>query len=315
MNYSWGHTKRYNDYSSYIRKFFNCSVQKISINAGFTCPNRDGSKGTGGCSFCNNDSFKPSYCEPFMDVKEQIVKGISLFRKRHPNTKFLAYFQSYTNTYGDLSAIIKLYEQALSVNGVIGIIIGTRPDCLQVELLDYLTQLNNNKYITVELGVESTLDSTLEKVNRGHTFADTTEAFLKLNDRNIFTGAHLILGLPGETRDQMLHHSVELSRLPVNFLKVHQLQYIKGSTLGNDYQKNPLNYNVMALAEYIDLVIDFLELLSPEIVMERFASHSPAELLLAPSWGLKNFEFVRIVEKRLNERETWQGRLFGKSLL
>ncbi len=310
MIYSWGHHKRYNDFGTYIRKLFNGTVQKISINAGFTCPNRDGSKGTGGCTFCNNDSFKPSYCEPVMSVKDQINKGISVFRKRHPEAKYLAYFQSYTNTYGNLDDLIQTYQEALACKGVVGLIVGTRPDCLPNELLDYFCQLQKKVYVTVELGVESTSNHTLELVNRGHNFETTKEALNRLVSYKIPSGAHLILGLPGESRSQMLNHANELSALRLNYLKIHQLQYIKGSRLGNAFQNNPESFKVFDLNEYVELVIDFLELLSPQIVMERFASQAPFDLLLAPNWGIKNFEFVRLVEKRMEERNTWQGRLY-----
>jgi radical SAM protein (TIGR01212 family) len=310
MNFPWGHPKRYNDFGSYIRHKLNGRVQKISINAGFTCPNRDGSKGTGGCTFCNNDSFKPSYCEPVMRIKEQIEKGISVFQQRHPESKYLAYFQSYTNTYGSIDLLVDLYEQALACEGVAGLIIGTRPDCLPDDLLDYFEELQKRTYVTVELGVESTSNATLDLVNRGHGIEETKDALMRLSAHKIPAGAHLILGLPGETRAQMLNHAVELSKLPINYLKIHQLQYIKGSKLGSAYQSNPSDFEVFELNDYIELVVDFLELLSPQIVMERFASQAPHDLLIAPRWGFKNFELVRMVEKRLEERDTWQGRLF-----
>lgn len=311
MNFPWGHPKRYNDFGSYIRHKLNGRVQKISINAGFTCPNRDGSKGTDGCTFCNNDSFKPSYCEPVMSIKAQIEKGVSVFQQRHPESKYLAYFQSYTNTYGSIDLLVDLYEQALACEGVAGLIVGTRPDCLPDDLLDYFEDLQKRTYVTVELGVESTSNATLDLVNRGHGFEETKDALMRLSARKIPAGAHLILGLPGETRAQMLGHAVELSKIPINYLKIHQLQFIKGSKLGAAYQNNPSDFEVFELTDYIELVVDFLEFLSPQIVMERFASQAPHDLLIAPRWGFKNFELVRMVEKRLEERDTWQGKLFS----
>lgn len=311
MNYSWGHSRRYNDFGSFIRNRFSGKVQKISINAGFTCPNRDGSKGIGGCTFCNNDSFKPVYCESVMTIREQVETGISLFRKRHPEAKYLAYFQSYTNTYGALDSLIALYEEALVCKGVVGLIVGTRPDCLSDDLLDYFADLQKRRYVTVELGVESTINATLKLVNRGHGFEETKDALSRLSQRNILSGAHLILGLPGENRQQMLNHAVELSKLPLNYLKIHQLQYIVNTPLGRAFQENPSGFSVFSINEYIELVVDFMERLSPKIVMERFASESPGNLLLAPKWGIKNFEFVSLVDKRLEERDTWQGKLFG----
>jgi uncharacterized protein len=310
MNYLWEHKRRYNDFSTYIRKKFNGKVQKVSINAGFTCPNRDGSKGLGGCTFCNNETFKPSYCQPSMTVTDQLEKGISFFRQRHSDSRFLAYFQSYTNTYGDVSKIIELYEEALFCQDVVGLVVGTRPDCLPDDLLQYFTELQKRCYVTIELGVESSKDDTLMRVNRGHDFKSTREAILRLSGLGIQVGAHLILGLPGETREDMLSHAVEMSALPVCYLKVHQLQYVKGSSLGNAFEENPERFKVFNLDEYLELVVDFLEQVRPDIVMERFASQAPNDLLLAPRWGLKNFELVRLIERRLTERDTYQGRLY-----
>lgn len=314
MTFPWGHDQRYNDFGRYMRNRFNGRVQKLSINAGFTCPNRDGSKGIGGCTFCNNETFKPAYCQPLMSVKDQVEKGISLFSIRHPDTRFLAYFQAYTNTYGELSQLIKLYEEALAVPNVVGLIVGTRPDCLPESLLDYFETLQKRVYVTVELGIESTNDHTLARVNRGHDFACTREAVDRLVRRNILVGAHLILGLPGETRDDMLNHAEIISQLPINYLKVHQLQYVRGSAMGRDYLANPGQYHVLELEEYLNLVVDFVERVRPDIVMERFASQAPFDLLLAPKWGLKNFEVSRMVEKRMAERNSWQGKLFVNTI-
>ena len=308
MQFEWGHSGRYNDYGNYIRKIFNEKVQKISVNAGFSCPNRDGFKGSGGCTFCNNNAFKPVYCDAEVSVSKQLEKGIAVFRKRHPETKYIAYFQSYTNTYGKLSRLISLYEEALLYPGIVGLIIGTRPDCLSDELLDYLECLSKKTYLVVELGVESTNDKTLELINRQHDFETSRKAIFAIEERKIKKGVHLILGLPDETREVMLEHAKILSNLPVNFLKVHQLQYVKGSKLGEEFQKNPLKFKVFDIDEYIELVIDFIELTSPSIVLERFASQTPYELLLAPGWKIKNFEFMHKVEKRLAERDTWQGK-------
>ncbi|GAO28669.1 TIGR01212 family radical SAM protein [Geofilum rubicundum] len=313
MTFPWGHDQRYNDFGRYMRQRFKGRVQKLSLNAGFTCPNRDGSKGTGGCSFCNNDTFKPAYCQPIMSVSDQIRKGIDLFRVRYPDIRFLAYFQAYTNTYAELSQLKKLYEEALAIPDVMGLIVGTRPDCLPEPLLDYFEELQKRVYVTVELGIESTKDLTLERVNRGHDFACTQDAVSRLADRNILVGAHLILGLPGETREDMLTHADKLSQLPIHYLKVHQLQYVRGSVMGQDYLNHPEKYQVFELEAYLDLVVDFIERVRPDIVLERFASQAPFELLLAPKWGVKNFEVSRMVEKRLAERNSWQGKLWKQA--
>lgn len=310
MIYPWGHARRFNDFGTYIRGQFGKRVQKISINAGFTCPNRDGTKGFGGCTFCNNESFKPSYCQPLLTVAEQIERGISFFKARREIDNFLAYFQAYTNTYGNAGQIIDLYNQALSQPNVVGLIVGTRPDCLPAELLEYFVAKREKFYIAVELGVESTNDATLELINRGHDFNTSREAILHLHELGIPVGVHLILGLPGEVRADYLNHASIISNLPVSYLKIHQMQFIGNSTLGNAFINNPGDFNFFNLEEYIDLVVDFVEILNPAIVIERFASQAPSELLLAPRWGLKNFELTRLVEVRLAERDSWQGKRF-----
>jgi hypothetical protein len=302
--------KRYNDYSSYIRNLFNDRVQKISVDAGFTCPNRDGTKGIGGCAFCNNSTFNPSYCGSHLSITEQLEKGISFFRPKYQTQNYLAYFQAYSNTYGELNHLLKCYEEALSHPKVIGLVIGTRPDCIENPLLEALQQWQKKYYIAIELGAESTNNETLIQINRGHTWEDTVEAAHRIHQHGIPVGIHLILGLPGETRNQLMDHAAHVSKLPVSYLKLHQLQIVKGSKFGNDYLCDPHQFQLFEKEEFADLVVDFLELISPDIIMERFISQAPYDLLIAPNWGIKNFEFVRIVEKRLDERNTWQGRLF-----
>jgi len=308
----WGHNNPINDYSSFIRREFNQRVQKLSLNVGFTCPNRDGSRGNGGCAFCNNDTFNPEYCNPEISITDQLEQGMAKFIERYPDQYYLAYFQAYTNTYAPLEQLKSLYEEALSHPRVSGIVVGTRPDCLPDSLVDYFVTLQKqNYYVVVELGIESTNEETLLNVNRGHTFEETRAAIYRLHEAGLPVGGHLILGLPGETNETMLSHADVLSGLPVDYLKVHQLQYVRGSSMGEEYLKNPAGFSVFETDEYIDLIIAFLERLNPEIVIERLASQAPNRLLLAPRWGLKNFEFVEIVRKRMNERQTWQGRLFG----
>lgn len=310
MQYHWGHNKRYNDYSSYIKRTFGERVQKVSINAGFTCPNRDGSKGTGGCAFCNNSTFNPSYCGPELSVIEQIEKGTSFFRPKYQTQQYLAYFQAYSNTYGETSYLIEQYQQALSHPKVTGIVLGTRPDCISDDLLKVLKEWRKEYYIAIELGAESTSDTTLNLINRGHSYAETIDAANRISDAGIPVGLHMILGLPGEGREALLTHAGEVSKLPISFLKLHQLQIVKGSEFGKIYLDQPEYFNLFTAAEFIELVVDFLELMNPAIVMERFISQAPHDLLIAPRWGLKNFEFVAKVEKRLAERNTWQGRRY-----
>ena len=300
----------YNDFGDFLRKVFPCKVQKISINAGFTCPNRDGSKGWGGCTYCNNQTFSPEYCHTEKSVTEQLEEGIRFFSRKYPEMKYLAYFQAYTNTYDELSSLKAKYKEALSYPGVVGLIVGTRPDCMPDALLDYFTELSREKFVMIEYGLESTLDKTLLRINRGHTYEESENAIRRTAGRGIYTGAHLILGLPGESREEILHHADRLSGLPVTTLKLHQLQLIRNTRMAKEYAEHPEEFHLYTADEYIDLVIDFIEKLNPSIVVERFVSQSPKELLIAPDWGLKNFEFTAKVNKRIAERNARQGRLF-----
>lgn len=312
MTFPWGHAKRYNDYSSYIKKTFGQRIQKVSINAGFTCPNRDGSKGTGGCDFCNNSTFNPSYCGPELTITQQIDKGISFFRDKYKTQFYLAYFQAYSNTYGELSDLLNKYGEALAHPLVNGLVLGTRPDCVDDRLLDELTQRHQRHYIAIELGAESTLNRTLSAINRGHSWEETVETTCRIAQRGILVGLHMILGLPGEDEQTLLAHADVISQLPISYLKLHQLQIVKGSRFAKEYATTPEKFALMTAEKYIELIVDFLERLSPHIIVERFISQAPHDLLIAPNWGLKNFEFVHKVEKRLEERETWQGRLYNE---
>lgn len=309
-NFAWGHAKRYNDFSTYFRKLFSERVQKVSIDAGFTCPNRDGTRGRGGCTYCNNLTFKPFYCDLENSVTNQIELGIQFFSKKYTAIKFLAYFQAYTSTWAPLEDLKKLYEEALKHPKIIGLVISTRPDAVDEALLDYLKELSKNVYVMLEFGLESHLDKTLEEINRGHTFAESVWALEETARRGINNGAHLIMGLPGETHSDWMEQARTISQLPVNNLKLHQLQIHKGTVLEKLYEKSPEQFKIFSAGEYIELVVDYLELLNPNIIVERFISQAPPDMLIAPSWGLKNFEFIARVEKRLKERSTWQGRLF-----
>ena len=308
--YIWGHKKRYNDFSTYFRNKFSERVQKISIDAGFTCPTRDGTKGLGGCAYCNNKTFKPTYCNLGNSVTSQILEGIEFFGQKYKSMLFLAYFQAYTNTYAPLENLKMLYQEALQHPKVVGLVVSTRPDSVTTELLDYLAELSTKMYVMVEFGLESHLDKSLKLINRGHTFAESVWALEQTAKRGINNCAHLILGLPGETREELLEQAKVISLLPVKNLKLHQLQIHKGTLFEKQYLQNPARFNLYTVEDYIELTVDYLELLNPSIIVERFVSQAPAEMLIAPKWGLKNFEFVAKVEKRLKQRDTWQGRLF-----
>lgn len=302
--------KPYRDFSDYLSARFPYKVQKISINAGFTCPNRDGNKGRGGCTYCNNQSFSPGYGKPTKTITEQLADGIHFFSHKYPEMKYLAYFQSYTSTYDSLASLTGKYEEALAYPGVVGLIVGTRPDCMPAELLDYFEELSKKTFVLVEYGVESTLNKTLERVNRQHTYEESAEMIRKTAERNIPVGAHMILGLPGETEEDILHHAGKLSELPLTTLKLHQLQIIRSTAMAREYKLLPESFNLFTLEEYIDLCVRFAELLHPDIYIERFTSQSPSKLLIAPDWGFKNYEVREKVLKRFREKETWQGRLY-----
>lgn len=300
--------KRYREFGDFLRERFPFKAQKIAINAGFTCPNRDGSKGRGGCTYCNNQTFNPSYCQTDKSVTDQLAEGVRFFSRKYPEMRYLAYFQAYTSTYGEQERLERLYEEALSYPGVVGLVIGTRPDCMPDRLLDYLARLSERVLVLVEYGVESTLDRTLRRINRGHDFAEAEEAIRRTAARGIAVGAHLILGLPGESRDEILGHADRLSELPLTTLKLHQLQLIRHTRMALEFERRPEDFHLFTVDEYIDLAIDFIERLDPAIALERFVSQSPKELLIAPDWGLKNYEFTARVNRRLAERDSWQGK-------
>ncbi len=286
---------KFKDYGTWLREQLGAKVQKIAINAGFTCPNRDGRVGWGGCTYCNNQTFNPDYCQTTKSVTEQLEEGKRFFARKYPDMKYLAYFQAYTNTYADVEQCIALYEEALRVEDVVGIVIATRPDCVPDALLDYLTELNRQTFLIIEYGIESANDETLKRINRGHTFADSVRAIQRTAERGIRVGGHMILGLPGEDHDELMRQARLIGQLPLTTLKLHQLQIIKGTKMEEEWQETP--WSLPSVDEYIELVLDYISLLPPTLVLERFVSSSPASLLVAPRWGLKNYEFVNRLNK------------------
>ena len=301
--------RRYNEYGLWLKEQLGVKVQKISLNAGFTCPNRDGRVGAGGCTYCNNQTFNPDYCVTTKSITRQLEEGKHFFSRKYPDMKYLAYFQAYTNTYDSLQNLKAKYEEALSVPDVIGLVIGTRPDCMPNDLLDYLADLNHRTFLLVEYGIESIYDATLSRINRGHTHAQTADAVTRTAACGIRTGAHLILGLPGESREAILAEAGILSALPLTTLKLHQLQLIKGTRMAEEYEEKPSDFHLFTPDEYIDLVIDFIERLRSGLILERFVSQSPSSLLALPGWGLKNHEFVDRLRARMQTRNAHQGRL------
>ena len=300
---------RYNSYVGYFRREYGERLQKIVIDAGFTCPNRDGKVGFGGCTYCNNDAFHPNYSTPDRTIEWQIEEGIRFHAKRYRNaSSYLAYFQPYSNTYAPLSVLKQRYEEALSHPQVKGIVVGTRPDCVDDAVLDYLAELAQRHIVIVEYGIESCYDKTLRRINRGHDFACAQQAVRKTAERGIRTGAHFILGLPGETREDLLGMAPLINELPLHSVKFHQLQIVKGTLMEQEYRECPEDFLTFSLPEYIDFFIDLLEYLRSDLYIERFAGEVPPRFVNETPWGLiRNVELLRLLEKRLEERNTRQG--------
>ena len=300
-------------------KEFGSRVQKISIDAGFSCPNRDGTISTGGCTFCRNDAFNPSYCHPDKSIRQQIEEGIEFHRRRYRRaTSYLAYFQAFTNTHKPVDELESLYHEALSVPGIIGLVIGTRPDCINEDILKMLQSLSPIKPIgpikpiIIELGIESPYDTTLSRINRGHTFATAKTAIEMIHDFGFHCGAHLIFGLPGESRDMMLNTANIISELPLTSVKFHQLQIFKNTKMADEYLANPSEFNLFTLDDYIEFIIDFIERLNPSIVIERFAGEVPPRYLISSPWqSLRYDQILNLIEKRLEERNTHQGKSYN----
>ncbi len=311
MIYPWGTERRLNAYSDYFRRHFGQRVQKITIDAGFTCPNRDGTLGTGGCTFCNNKAFNPSYNHPDKSVRDQILQGMAFHKKRYRKaTQYLAYFQAYSNTYADLDKLHALYEQALEVPGVIGIVVGTRPDCVDTGILDYFQELSQRSYVVVEYGIESVFDRTLERVNRGHDVESSHRAILETAERGIHVGGHLIVGLPGERREHFLETAQKISSWPLNSIKFHQLQLIKGTAMAGEYKENPEDFVEFTMESYLHLMMEMLEILNPSMVVERIAGEVSPGMGLKEGWGLRYDAVLRAFEELLANNDSWQGKHF-----
>lgn len=300
----------YREFSHFLKQHFPYKVQKISLHAGFTCPNRDGTLGWGGCTYCNNQTFNPDYCRTDNSITLQLEEGKRFFAHKYPEMKYLAYFQAYTNTYDSLDRLKQRYEEALAVADVVGLVIGTRPDCMPDELLHYLEQLARTTFVLIEYGVESCSDITLRRINRGHTFATAREAVERTAACGLPVGGHFILGLPGETPEQLVQQAKVVSSLPLTTIKLHQLQLIRGTRMAREYEEHPEEFHLFGLEHYLTLVEAYLQRLRPDLVVERFLSQSPKSLLLAPDWGLKNYEFNHLLQKRMKKNGTYQGQLF-----
>ena len=312
MAYPWGDERRFNSYAGYFRRLFGDRVQKLSVDAGFTCPNRDGTVGTGGCTFCINGAFTPSYCSPTKSITQQIDEGIEFHRNRYRTARhYLVYFQSYSNTYAPLERLKAVYDEALRHPDVVGIVIGTRPDCVDEEKLDYLAGLARDRYVAVEYGIESTSDATLRAVNRGHDFAAAERAVRMTAERGLAVGGHFILGLPGETDDMLLAQTARINALPLTTVKFHQLQVFRGTAMAAEYDAHPDRFRFWSLDEYLDLFVEILRRLRPDLVVERFASEAPPRYHYGRNWGLvRNEQLLSMLEKRLERRNAYQGEIF-----
>lgn len=306
---------RYNSYAAYFKRTCGERLQKLSLDAGFSCPNRGRDRSEGGCTFCNNGAFNPSYCSPAKSIAQQLDEGIEFHARRYARANgYLAYFQAYTNTFASVEVLRAKYGEALSHAGVRGLIVGTRPDCVDAAKLDLLAELGRKAYVAVEYGIESCYDDTLRRVNRGHDFAATRRAVAMTAERGIVCGGHLILGLPGESRERILAEADLVNTLPINTLKLHQLQIIKGTRMADDAQARAETL-AFGLEEYIALVCDFVERLRPDIMMERFAGEVPPRYQAFPerSWRrpdgrlVRNEEIPVLVQRELERRNSRQG--------
>ncbi len=301
--------KRYYSFGDYLKEIFGKKVYKVNVDAGFTCPNRDGTLGTTGCIYCNNESFRPSSCAPTKPLNEQIQDGIEYLKYKYKAKAFIVYFQPYTNTYAPVEKLEKLYTEALSNPEVVGLAIGTRPDCIDEEKLDLLESLSKKYLIIVEYGMQSMYEKSLKYIKRGHDYQTFIDAVYNTHSRGIAVGAHIIVGLPTETREESLSMADEINHHPIKFIKIHQLQIIKNTLLAKIYEKQP--FKVFDYNEYLDFVVEFIERLSPEIVIQRLFATAPEDILIAPKWNRSKNQILNDINKRLEEKNACQGSKFS----
>ena len=301
-------TPLYNEFPSFLKRYFPYKVQKISLNAGFTCPNRDGSKGYGGCTYCNNQTFNPDYCRTEKPIALQLEEGKRFFAHKYPEMKYLAYFQAYTNTYAPLSYLERIFTEAIEHEDIVGLSIGTRPDCLPDETLDLLSELNKKKPVTVELGLQTIHERTAAFIRRGYKLSCFEDALEKLQERKLETVVHTILGLPGENTENILETMRYLNAHHIDGIKLQLLHVLKHTDLAAYYGQT--GFHILSEDEYVDLVIRCLEVLSPDITIHRLTGDGPSDLLIAPLWSLKKRSVLNHIHHELKVRDTWQGRLF-----
>jgi uncharacterized protein len=311
MIYPWETNRRFNAAADYLKKRFGSRIQKLTVDAGFTCPNRDGTISTGGCAYCNNNAFSPSYCSPDKSIDQQVNEGIEFHQTRYRSaSKYLVYFQAYSNTYGTLDTLKSLYEQALDNENIAGLVIGTRPDCIDEPKLEYLARLSEKYYVVVEYGIESVYNESLQYINRGHTFEDAVHALELSKKYGVLAGAHFILGLPGETREDMMHSSVVISGLPLHSIKLHQLQIIKDTRFATEFKEHPERFDLFETAEYTEFVARFLAHLNPDFIIERLASETQPWNNMAVDSGLRYDQVLQLIEKKMAKLDLWQGKSY-----
>ena len=313
MPYQWGDERRFNSYAAYFKRTFGSRMQKVTINAGFSCPNRDGKLSTGGCTFCRNDAFTPSYCQSDKSITQQIDEGIEFHRRRYRTAqRYLAYFQSFSNTYAPLERLRECYDEALAHPDIAGIVVGTRPDCIDEEKLDYFAELAKRKYVIIEYGVESCYDATLKRINRGHDFATAERAIRLTAERGIHCGAHFILGLPGESDEMLIEQVEKINSLPLTTIKFHQLQLFKDTPMAREYDLHPEEFRFWTVEEYIELFVEIVRRLRPDIVIERFAGEAPPRYHHLEGWGLvRNETLLMMLDKELERKNVHQGDIFN----
>ena len=297
----------YNSYHEYLRERFGCRVHKVSLDMGFTCPNRDGSLAKGGCVYCNNDSFVPPYARSRYTMDFQIKHGIEYLKKRFKAEKFIVYFQAYTSTYGEAKELERMYKEALKYDGVIGLAVGPRSDCIDEEKIEIFERLAKDYYVTVEYGIESIYDKTLKFMNRGHDYKSVLDAIELSKGRELHIGSHIILGMPTETQNEMLAMADEVSTLGIDTFKIHNLHIVKNTPLERMYHENP--FKLFSYEEYLEFIVKFLERLSPHIMLERLFTDTPQDLLVAPKWNVRHNEIIHGIKQTLKKNNSYQGKL------
>ena len=309
--------KSYNSFSAFLKNKYKHRLQKIAVNAGFTCPNRDGNSAMGGCTYCNNKAFNPSYCDVSKSIKTQVEEGLTFLRKRYKNAgEFIVYFQPFSNTYCQVEELEKLWTETLTIPEISGIVVSTRPDCVDEDKLQLLYDLSKSHHVFLEMGIESVYDKSLKRMNRGHDFQTSINAFEMAAQYNLFTTGHYILGLPGESREEMLVSADILSQMSMSAIKIHQLQIVRDTAMEKEYEKNSSDFELFELSEYIDFVVSFAEKLNPNILIDRFAGEVPLQYLIAPKWGFYRYDQVlQMIEKKFLLRNTFQGKYYKKKVV